>query len=102
MVDKLHNYLYGATFVVKTDNNPLTYLLSTAKLDTTGHRWLAALFEFQFSLKYQPGVGNRDNDALSQRPHSIKAGQKSWVNLPLEGVRAMCQGVEYKHRSHRG
>lgn len=33
VVNKLRDYLYGATFVVKTDNNPLTYLLSTAKLD---------------------------------------------------------------------
>lgn len=64
VVDKLRGYLYGATFVVKTDNNPLTYLLSSAKLDATGHRWLATLSEFQFSSKYWPGVGNRDADAL--------------------------------------
>lgn len=51
IVDKLRDYLYGATFVVKMDNNPLTYLLSYAKLDATGHRWLVALSEFQFSLK---------------------------------------------------
>lgn len=53
VVDKLHDNLYGATFVVKTDNNSLTYLLSTAKLYATGHQCLAALSEFQFSLKYR-------------------------------------------------
>lgn len=37
VVDKLRDYLYGAMFVVKNNNNPLTYLLSTAKLDATGH-----------------------------------------------------------------
>lgn len=33
IVDKLLDYLYEAMFAVKTDNNPLTYLLSTARLD---------------------------------------------------------------------
>ena len=36
--DKFRDYLYGATFVVRTDNNPLTYILKSAKLDSTGHR----------------------------------------------------------------
>lgn len=40
--DKLHNYLYGSQFQVVTDNNPLTYILSKAKLDATGQRWVAA------------------------------------------------------------
>uniref|UniRef100_A0A8C5PEZ5 ribonuclease H n=1 Tax=Leptobrachium leishanense TaxID=445787 RepID=A0A8C5PEZ5_9ANUR len=58
VVDKLKDYLYGVDFVIKTDNNPLTYVLTTAKLDATGHQWLAALSGFRFSLKYHPGVNN--------------------------------------------
>ena len=38
ITDKFHEYLYGADFQVFTDNNPLTYVLTTAKLDATGHR----------------------------------------------------------------
>ena len=37
ITEKLHDYLYGAKFTVVTDNNPLTYALSKAKLDATGH-----------------------------------------------------------------
>ena len=36
--DQFHEYLYGNTFDVSTDNNPLTYVLTTAKLDTMWHR----------------------------------------------------------------
>ena len=36
VMDRFHEYLYGATFEVFTDNNPLTYILSTAKLDAMG------------------------------------------------------------------
>lgn len=91
VVDKLKDYLYGAEFVIKTDNNPLTYILTTAKLDATGHRWLAALSGFRFSLKYRPGVNNRDADALSRRPYHAE-----WTQLTPDGVQAVCQGAEYR------
>ena len=35
ITDKFHEYLYGSQFQVYTDNNPLTYVLTTAKLDAT-------------------------------------------------------------------
>lgn len=41
--EKFNGYLYGSTFTVFTDNNPLTYVLASAKLDAAGHLWLAAL-----------------------------------------------------------
>ena len=50
ITDKFHEYLYGAEFQVFTDNNPLTYILTTAKLDATGHRWVAALSNCTFSI----------------------------------------------------
>lgn len=88
VVEKLHDYLYGAKFEVRTDNNPLTYVLTTAKLDATGHRWLAALSTYDFSLKYRSGVQNIDADALSRRPH---LDQNSWTDVSTDGVRAICQ-----------
>ena len=36
VTDPFHEYLYGGKFDVYTDNNPLTYLLSSAKLDACG------------------------------------------------------------------
>uniref|UniRef100_A0A3P8UAF7 Gypsy retrotransposon integrase-like protein 1 n=1 Tax=Amphiprion percula TaxID=161767 RepID=A0A3P8UAF7_AMPPE len=71
--EKFHDYLYGAHFVVVTDNNPLTYLLTSAKLDAASHRWLAALSTYTFKLQYRAGKQNLDADALSRRPHSHPA-----------------------------
>ena len=39
ITDKFHDYLYGNTFNVVTAHDPLTYVLSSVKLDATGHRW---------------------------------------------------------------
>lgn len=47
---KFSNYLYGTSFTVITDSNPLTYILTSAKLDATGYRWLSALSTYNFKL----------------------------------------------------
>nr|XP_055059066.1 uncharacterized protein LOC129442817 [Misgurnus anguillicaudatus]XP_055059067.1 uncharacterized protein LOC129442817 [Misgurnus anguillicaudatus] len=69
ITEKFYDYLYGVEFVVMTDNNPLTYILTSAKLDAAGHRWLASLSNFNFSLQYRAGKKNLDADGLSRRPH---------------------------------
>ncbi|CAM5160322.1 unnamed protein product [Natator depressus] len=51
ITEKFRDYLYGAQFQVWTDNNPLTYVLTSAKLDATGQRWVAALASYEFSIQ---------------------------------------------------
>lgn len=93
VVDKLHDYLYRATIQVRTDNNPLTYILTSAKLDATGHLWLSALSIYNFSLKYRPGRQNLDADSLSRRPHDSITPDDEWQEIPVPGVRALCRSV---------
>ena len=60
----------GNSFDVYTDNNPLTYVLTTAKLDACGQRWMSAIAPMDFKLHYKPGRTNIDADALSRLPCS--------------------------------
>ena len=65
--EKFHEYLYGSkSFEVFTDNNPLTYVLTSAKLDAFGQSWVAKLANYNFSIKYRCGVSNTEADALSR------------------------------------
>ena len=48
--EKFQDYLYGSQFEVITDINLLIYGLTTAKLDTTGQRWVAALSGYKFLI----------------------------------------------------
>ena len=49
--DQFRDYLYYApSFVVYTDNNPLTYILSSARLNATGLRWVSELADFNFNF----------------------------------------------------
>ena len=67
--DHFRDYLYYApSFTVYTDNNPLTYVLSSAKLNATGLRWVGDLANFRFNIKYRPGKANADADTLSRMP----------------------------------
>ena len=50
LMDHFHEYLYGGRFDVYTDNNPLTYILSSAKLDACGQRWVASLANYCYGF----------------------------------------------------
>ncbi len=109
VTDKFSDYLYGAKhqFTVYTDNNPLTYVQTTAKLDATGHRWLAELAAFKFNVVYRPGKSNANADILSRLPketdnreeyvidnEAIQAiGQACSVSIPLAETLCMSTKV---------
>lgn len=84
ITEKFHDYLYGRKFNVITDNNPLTYVLTTAKLDAMGHRWLAALAAYDFSIHYRSGTSHGDADGLSRKP--VTSEFKTVTNEVLEAL----------------
>ena len=68
-----------------TDNNPLTYILTTAKLDATGQRWVANLANYTFSIKYKSGKSNVDADALSRNPWDMQVETAIVKSINEEG-----------------
>lgn len=113
---KFSDYLYGTEFTAVTDSNPLTYILTSAKLDSTSYRWLSGLSAYNFKIQYRAGAQNQDADGLSRRPngqlmndmesrkeqerikqftlnHLAEIDKDSPVILP-EAVKAVCE----KHR----
>ena len=55
VMEHFKEYLLYQPFLVKTNNNPLTYIMSTPNLDATGHCWVSALAKYDFRLEYQKG-----------------------------------------------
>ena len=68
VTEKFHEYMYGGHFEVYADQNPLTYILTTAKLDATGQRWVASLANYNFKIFNKSGKLNVDANVLSQIP----------------------------------
>ena len=90
--DKFKDYLHGHRFRVYTDNNPLTYVLSTAHLDATSQRWIASLASFSFDIQYRPGRLNRDADALSRLP-AITSSDGT-CNISRESIQSICNAID--------
>ena len=55
IMEHFKEYLLYQPFLVKTDNNPLTYIMTTPNLHAIGHHWLSALAKYDFWLEYQKG-----------------------------------------------
>ena len=66
-----------ATLLSYTDNNPLTYVLTSAKLDATGHQvWVASLANYNFALSYQSG--KNECRCRCSIPHSEGEAQSAY------------------------
>ena len=83
VMEHFKEYLLYQPFLVKTDNNPLTYIMTTPNLDATGHQWVSALAKYDFWLEYQKGWDNAVADTLSQVT----------AHLELEAVQAVLDGA---------
>ncbi len=82
-----------------TDNNPLTYVMSTAKLNAVGHRWVGELSDFQFDIKYRPGKVNIDADTLSRLPLDIEVYESECTEeLPMGAIQAAWEGSHVSER----
>ena len=90
VTEQFHEYLspYGKNrneFVVCTDNNPLTYIFSSANLDAAGQHWVACLTSYNFSLEYQKHKDNTVADFLSLMNK----------HLPVEEVQEYLNKITY-------
>ena len=106
---QFHEYLspYGKKrkkFVVHTDNNPLTYIFSSANLDATGQRWVARLTSYNFSLEYQKGKDNTVAHFLSWMNECFpkKEVQEYLNKIPYPGVKAVLDNAITPIEEHAG
>ena len=111
VTEQFHEYLlpYGKNrneFVVRTDNNPLTYIFSSANLDAAGQRWVARLTSYNFSLEYQKGKDNTVANFLSRmNEHLPEEEVQEYLNKILyPGVKAVLDNVimPIKERAEQG
>ena len=65
-------------------------MLTSAKLDATGHRWVSELSAYNFNIKYRPGKTNADADGLSRLPPD-KSMDDSFHEVSQDTMKALCQ-----------
>lgn len=70
---KLHQYLYGHTFVIYTDHKPLLGLFKPNRAIPTMaaariQRWALILAGYEYEILYKEGKKNGNADCLSRLP----------------------------------
>jgi hypothetical protein len=94
VTEKFSDYLALKHFTVLTDNNPLTHVLTTAKLDATGQRWASALGEFNFDIIYRAGIKNADADGMSRYPYEeVQQNGTDMVKIDNKIVKTICSSI---------
>ena len=89
VTEQFREYLQYQPFTVRTDYNPLTYILTTPNLDALGHYWVAALARYNIKLEYLKGSNNKIAD--------------TWSRLPPEKLNeeAIAELLNYARMSHK-
>ena len=100
VTEKFRDYLYYAPeFTVYSNNNPLTYMLSTAKLNATGHHWVSELADFNFKIRYRPGKENGDADYLSRLPLDFEKYMKQCtMEVNQDAIHATINSAQAQHQ----
>ena len=79
---------------IGSSSNPsgTTYILTSAKLDATGQRWVSSLANYDFRIFYRTGKTNVEADTLSQIPRHTQM-----VDIPT--VKAIIKAIHYTNWS---
>ena len=57
---------------LRTDNNPLTYVMTTPNLDAIGHHWwVAAMAGYNMTIEYLKGTDKKVADLMSRVPERL-------------------------------
>ena len=75
-VKKLHQYLYGRSFIIYSDHQPLKYLLNEAQqipvmASSRIQRWALTLSGYQYNIQHRLGAQMANADAFSRLPLSV-------------------------------
>ncbi|XP_009780569.1 uncharacterized protein [Nicotiana sylvestris] len=68
VVNKWSQYLTGRSFIVRTDQKALKFLLEQKLHTGTQLNWITKLMQFNFEIEYKKGRENKAVDALSRLP----------------------------------
>ena len=83
IAEQFQEYLLWKPFIIRTNNNLLTYITTTHNLDATQHQWAESHARFTFNIEYQKGWNNVAADALNQVTSKLHTGTMKSI---LDGV----------------
>ena len=76
-------YLWGRTFIIRSDHYSLKYILDQRLSTIPQHQWVSKLLGYDFSVEYKPGRHNIVADALSRKETAASLMSLSEIQFPI-------------------
>ena len=89
VTEKFKDYLIGTKCTVYTDNNPLTYVQTSAKLGALEQCWAAELARFDLDIRYRSGKTNVCAKGLSRSPVGLEYDLSDSEMVDVQGIRVV-------------
>ena len=88
-VKRLHMFLYGRSFVLRTDHRPLLKIFGeNSGLPATAvsrlQRWSVVLSEYNYEIEHIKGTSNVTADCLSRLPQKLSQSEEQFVVQAVE------------------
>ena len=83
ITEHFKEFLLWKPFIIKTNNYPLTYIMTSVNLDAMRHCWVESLTQYTFDIEYQKGCNNTVADVLCRITTMLDV---ETVTLILNGV----------------
>ena len=103
-IQHFRHYLYGKSFIIRTDHNALKWLKSFKEPQGQMARWIELLAEFNFVVQHRPGTKHGNADGLSRRAekeNEIETEEKQEVGvIDRTGVAVETVRERKRRRAH--
>ena len=83
-VEHFRYYLLGHKFLLRTDNNALTWLRNQQQPKGVLIRWLRILSTYDFNIVHRPGKQHQNADSLSRAEHAPELTKAETEELQLD------------------
>ena len=79
---KNHSYLCSRNFILRVDNQALSWLKTYSTDQALIGRWVMALEKYHFKVEHRPRTQHRNADGLSKRTNDYRRREKQLEKLP--------------------
>ena len=79
-MEHFHHYLFGTSFKIYSDHQPLVWINKTEKLSSRLNSWKIRIENYDFEIFYKPGKEKNGANALSRWPDKDEINEKEEDN----------------------
>ncbi|KAF8389590.1 hypothetical protein HHK36_024107 [Tetracentron sinense] len=82
-IQKWRPYLLGQSFIVRTDQQSLKFMLEQKVGTPLQQKWITKLLGYDFTMEYKKGCENKVADALSRKENLSSEVTLSLLSIPI-------------------